>query len=118
MTAKLLAATRRGSWDSETVPVDLAISSLGDSKTHDFGGGVLDALISAGRLELISDHKLRVKLASWSQVFDEIRDDEMRNRTLLEMKHIELAHVDLEYEKGMQAMVDILEAIDASLSPA
>lgn len=172
MVAKLLAATRRGSWEPEPVSVDLALASMGDTKTHDFGGGVLDALISAGRLEIISDHELRVKLASWSQVFDEIRDDEMRNRTLvenrvnpyflrwhipqsrgielccsswskwpvptrsitddpaalsrlladpefevlLEMKHIELAHVDLEYDRGMQAMLEILEAIDASLS--
>jgi hypothetical protein len=173
MTAILMAATRRGSWDSETVPVDLALGSLGDSKTHDFGGGVLDALISAGRLEIISDHELRAKLASWGQVFDEIHDDEMRNRRLvearimpyflrwhipqsrglelccsswtqwplptrsindepgalarlladpefdilLEMKHIELAHADYEYKIGLQAMDDIINAIDRALSP-
>jgi hypothetical protein len=173
MTAILMAATQRGSWDSESMSVDLALSSIGDSKTHDFGGGVLDALINAGRLEIISDHELRVKLASWGQVFNEIRDDEMRNRTLvehrvvpymlrwhipqsralemccnswakwpvptrsieddpealarllgdpefevlLEMKHIELAHADYEYKIGLQAMDDIIEAIDGALSP-
>jgi hypothetical protein len=171
LTAELMAATRHGSWNSETLAVDEALATLADTKTHDFGGGVLDALISAGRLEVISDYELRIKLASWRQVFYEIRDDEMRNKTLaqnqvvpymlrwhipqsrglelccswsewpqptraieddptalsrlladpefevlLELKHIEIAHTALEYDIGLQAIDDILDAIDASLS--
>ena len=170
MVAELIAATRVGTWDSESIPVDLALSTLGDSPTHDFGGGILDAVISAGRLEMISDYELRIKLASWSQVFNEIRDDQDRNRVLvqnqvtpymlrwhvpqsrglelccswskwpqttrsidddpaaltrllndpefevlLEFKHIEIAHMALEYDIGLKAIDDILDAIDASL---
>ena len=36
---------------------------------------------------------------------------------LLEMKHIELAHAESEYEVGLRAMDDIIEAIDRALSP-
>ena len=170
MVAELIAATRVGTWNSESIPVDLALSTLGDSPTHDFGGGILDAVISAGRLEMISDYELRIKLASWSQVFNEIRDDQDRNRVLvqnqvtpymlrwhvpqsrglelccswskwpqttrsidddpaaltrllndpefevlLEFKHIEIAHMALEYDIGLKAIDDILDAIDASL---
>ena len=170
MVAELIAATRSNSWNSETVPVDLALSTLGDTPTHDFGGGILDAVISAGRLEMVSDYELRIMLASWKQVFNEIRDDQERNKALaenhvvgywlrwhipqsrglelccswskwpqpsrsieddptalarlladpefevlLELKHIEIAHTALEYDIGLNAIDDILSAIDASL---
>ena len=78
-TSELVVATRRGSWESEVHTVDEALANLSDPKSHDFGGGVLDALISSGRLEIISDNDLRVKLATWREVFNEIRDDEIRN---------------------------------------
>lgn len=171
MVAELMAATRAGSWNSESIPVALALSTLGDSPTHDFGGGILDAVISGGRLEIISDYELRTMLASWSQVFNEIYDDQERNRALvqnqvipymlrwhvpqsrglelccswskwpqatrsidedpaaltrlltdpefevlLEFKHIEIAHMALEYDIGLKAIDNILDAIDASLN--
>jgi len=83
LTAELIIATRRGSWDSETLDIDAAINTITDPKSHDFGGGVLDALINSGRLEIISDYDLRVRLANWSQVFGEVRDDEIRNVTFI-----------------------------------
>ena len=171
LTEELMAATRRGSWDSETLSIDHALTTLSDPTSHDFGGGVLDALISAGRLEIISDNDLRVKLASWSEVFNEIRDDEtnigaLRENqvlpymmrwhipqsrgmelccswskwpqstrsieddtdavsrllsdpefeVLLEFRYIYVAHVALEYAAALQAMSEILDAIDESLS--
>jgi hypothetical protein len=171
MVAELIAATRTNSWTSTTLEIDLALATLADAKTHDFGGGILDAVINGGRLEIISDYGLRNKLASWRQVFNEIRDDEIRNKTLaenrvvpymlrwhipqsrglelccswskwpqstrsiaddpgavsrlladpefevlLELKHIEVAHTALEYDTGLQAINEILEAIDASLA--
>ena len=78
-TSEFVVATRRGSWDSEVHNFDLAFADIFDAKSHDYGGGILDALISSGRLEIISDNDLRVKLATWNEVFDEIRDDEVRN---------------------------------------
>ena len=171
LTAELMAAIRRGSWTSETLAIDQALATVSDAKTHDFGGGVLDALISAGRLELISDYELRIMLATWSQVFSEIRDDELRNKAnsndqivpymlrwkiphsrafevccdwmnwpvssrsladdpdavsrlladpefevLLDFKYIDIVHTALEYDAGIQAMTEILDAIDDSLS--
>jgi len=80
LTEELMAATRRGVWGSESLSIDNALVSLSDPKSLDFGGGVLDALISAGRLEIISDSALRMKLASWREVFNEIRDDEIRSQ--------------------------------------
>ena len=83
LTEELIIATRRGSWDSETLDIDAAINAIYDPKSHDFGGGVLDALINSGRLEIISDYDLRVRLANWSQIFGEVRDDEIRNVTFI-----------------------------------
>ena len=84
LVAELISSTRRGTWSSESLSVDEAFVTLTDARTHDFGGGVLDAVISAGRLEIISDYQLRLKLASWGQVFNEIRDDEIRNQFIVE----------------------------------
>ncbi len=83
VTSDLLVATRRGFWESEIHTIDEALVNLSDPRSHDFGGGVLDALISSGRLEMISNNDLRVKLATWSEVFNEIRDDELRNITFI-----------------------------------
>ena len=171
LIAELMAAIRRGAWDSETLSIDLALATVSDEKTHDFGGGVLDAMISAGRLEIISNYELRAKLASWDQVFNEISDDEVRNKTLsedrivpymlrwhiphsrafelcctwtnwpvptrsieedpgavsrlfsdpefevlLDFKYINVVHTAIEYGRAMEAMNEILDAIDASLA--
>ena len=87
LTAELIVATRKGSWDSETLNIDAALNTIIDPRSHDFGGGVLDALISSGRLEIISNYDLRVRLANWSQVFGEIRDGEIRNAEFI-MHHV------------------------------
>jgi len=171
LTEGLMAATRSGSWESETLSIDHALVTLSDPTSHDFGGGVLDALISAGRLEIISDNDLRVKLASWSEVFNEIRDDEFNSaalrenqvipymlrwhipqsrgielccswakwpqstrsiesdpialsrllsdpefEVLLELRYTHVAHIALELETAIQAMSEILDAIEESLS--
>ena len=78
-TKELMDACRRGSWESDTFTIDQALFYLRVPPTHDFGGGVLAALISAGRLELIANNDLRFKLAGWSVIFDEVRDDEIWN---------------------------------------
>jgi hypothetical protein len=78
-TQELMEACRRGFWESDNFAIDEAISYLQYPPTHDFGGGVLAALISSGRLEIISENDLRNNLAGWSVIFDEIRDDEVWN---------------------------------------
>lgn len=47
------------------------------SPTWDPGAGEREALIQSGRLGLISDTELRVALASWGSVVDEVRDGEL-----------------------------------------
>ncbi len=51
--------------------IDEALIHLNNPMSHDYGGGVLDAFIISGRLEITSDKYLRAKLASWSEVFNE-----------------------------------------------
>jgi hypothetical protein len=171
LTAELVVATRSGSWDSKTLDIDAALDTIINPKTHDFGGGVLEALISSGRLELISDNNLRVRLANWSEVFGEVRDDEIRNtdfimthvypymlrwhipqsrmielccawvewpvpaisvmdspdelsrlladpefEVLVEMRHVDLNHIALEYKTALLEMNAIIDAIDDSFS--
>ncbi len=40
LTEELMAATRRGSWDSESLSIDYALITLSDPMSHDYGGGV------------------------------------------------------------------------------
>ncbi len=76
----LLAATRSGRWTETDLSLDAAIASMLTPPTTDLGNGVLDALISAGRMELLSDRALRAKLAAWRGVMNEVSDDEIMNR--------------------------------------
>ena len=78
--AALLAAANRGYWDSADMSVDEAIASLIAPPTTDLGNGVLDALISSGRIELLTNRELRSRLATWEGVFAEVRDDEEMSR--------------------------------------
>jgi hypothetical protein len=41
LIAERIIATRKGSWDSETLDIDAALNTIFDPKSHDFGGGVL-----------------------------------------------------------------------------
>lgn len=63
--------------------LDVVLAALLSPPTTDLGNGVLEALISAGRLELIPDDGLRAKLAGWAGVFEEVRDDELMTRKLV-----------------------------------
>ena len=53
------------------------------SPTWDPGAGVREALVTSGRLELISNSDLRVALSSWRSVVDEVRDGELLIRELV-----------------------------------
>jgi hypothetical protein len=78
--AALLAAANQGHWVSKNITVDEAIANLISPPTTDLGNGVLDALISSGRFELLSNRELRARLAAWEGVFGEVRDDEEMSR--------------------------------------
>jgi hypothetical protein len=51
--------------------------------TKDPGRGVRDALISSGKLEIIRDVELRMRLADWEGVVDEVRDNQEVMRRLV-----------------------------------
>ena len=78
--AVLLAAANRGSWTSQDMTVDQTLAHLIAPPTTDLGNGVLDALISSGRIELLKNRELRASLAAWEGVFGEVRDDEELSR--------------------------------------
>jgi len=77
---ELLAAVLRGYWDSTEIEVDQALAALIAPPTTDLGNGVLNALIGAGRIELLTNRSLRARLAAWEGVFEEVRDDEIMAR--------------------------------------
>ena len=52
---ELLAATTRGRWSASDLSVDQALASMIAPPTTDLGNGVLAALISSGRIELLSN---------------------------------------------------------------
>lgn len=79
----LLAATYRGSWESGDFTVIEALGALIGPPTTDLGSGVLDALLSAGRLQVLTNKELRVKLTGWEGVFEEVHDDEMIGRNFV-----------------------------------
>jgi hypothetical protein len=81
--AELLVAFERNAWKYEAMSIDAAFQWLISPTSIEFGGGVLDAVVSAGRLEIISDKILRAKLAGWQAVMDEVRDDEVGNADLI-----------------------------------
>jgi len=73
-------ASRKGAWEDEPGSIDGALAALISPPTTDLGTGVLDALISAGRLELLGNRELRRLLAGWDGVFAEVNDDEEFSR--------------------------------------
>ena len=75
--ANLMDACESGVWTSTESSVDLAISNLVSPTTTDLGAGVLQSLISAGKLEVLGDKQLRYELAEWQSVLDELTDDQV-----------------------------------------
>lgn len=56
--------------------VDVAMLELLSPMTTDLGVGILDALLSSGRIEILSNRSLRAKLAGWAGVIEEVWDDQ------------------------------------------
>jgi hypothetical protein len=79
----LLAATHEGKWTSNVFSIDATLAAMIAPPTTDLGRGVLDALISSGRIELLRNRELRVLLAGWANVFGEVSDDEHMSRALV-----------------------------------
>lgn len=86
--AELLRAMESGAWESTELTLDQAIGRSLYPPTTELGGGVRDALVQAGRLELIADRALREKLALWPGVYFEVLDDEVFSRDMVFKDHV------------------------------
>ena len=78
----LLQAAQMGHWADDGESLDFALFWVTAAPTTDLGSGVRDALISGGRLSLLSNRSLRYQLATWDAVIEEVRDDEDMARDL------------------------------------
>lgn len=76
----LLAAMHEGRWVSGEFQIDESLAAMVAPPTTDLGKGVLDALISSGRIELLQNRELRTRLSAWANVFGEVSDDEHMSR--------------------------------------
>ncbi len=79
----VLVSIEDGEWTSTEWTMDEAVGRLLSPPTTDLGGGVRDALVQGGRLELLSDLDLREQLARWPAVYQEALDDETFSRDLV-----------------------------------
>lgn len=62
------------------VVMDTLVLAAVSATSFDPRTGALDALIASGQLDLIEDEALRIKLAAWEGVVEEVRDNEMAMR--------------------------------------
>ena len=78
--ASLMASCRSGKYESVEFAIDVAFFYFVVPSTTDLGNGVRDALISAGRIEVLTDKQLRYELARWDSVLDELTDGQEFSR--------------------------------------
>jgi len=81
--AGLIAACHSGTYESSEFSIGDAIIYLQIPVTSDLGTGVRDALISAGRIEVLADKQLRYQLAAWDSVIDEVTDGQYFSRDIV-----------------------------------
>jgi hypothetical protein len=59
--------------------LDATLLEMMSPGTSELGNGTLDALLSSGRMEIMTSRKLRAQLASWNGVISEVWDDQDSN---------------------------------------
>ena len=74
-----LVAAEDGNVEEAGPIVDAAVVVLLSPMTSDLGSGTLDALLSSGRIEILTNRTLRAKLAAWEGVIGEVWDDQALN---------------------------------------
>ncbi len=75
----LQVSMHTGVWNAQEYSIDGTMWMLRAPLTTDLGSGVRDSLISAGRIDILSDLELRYELAEWDSVLDELLDDQLGN---------------------------------------
>jgi hypothetical protein len=80
---KLLIAIEHGASGEDGSIVESAVEDLLAPTTSDIGNGTLDALLSSGRVEILSNRTLRARLAAWNGVIGEVWDDQVVHSKLV-----------------------------------
>ena len=83
-----LVAAEDGNVEEAGPLVDAAVVVLLSPMTSDLGSGTLAALLSSGRIEILTNRTLRAKLASWDGVIGEVWDDQALNAKSVYEIHI------------------------------
>lgn len=81
--AHLMLACQSGTYATPDMSLDDAIYYMMVPVTTDLGSGARDSLISAGRIEVLSNPELRYALVEWDRVLDEVTDGQVLSRNLV-----------------------------------
>ena len=79
----LMQACQSGTYSTTDMSLDDSIYYMMVPVTTDLGSGVRDSLISAGRIEILSNPELRYALVEWDRVLDEVTDGQILSRNLV-----------------------------------
>ena len=63
--------------------VEAALLEMTAPITTDLGNGTLDALLNSGRIDILTNRALRVRLAGWERVIGEVWDDQANNAKMV-----------------------------------
>ena len=83
-----LIATEVGNVKEGAPIVDVVLLELLSPVTSNLGSGTLAALLSSGRIEILTNRALRAKLAAWEGVMGEVWDDQALNAKAVFEIHI------------------------------
>ncbi|MFT5500211.1 MAG: hypothetical protein ACI88G_000337 [Woeseiaceae bacterium] len=86
----LMKACQSGAYTASDLSLDDALYRLQVPITTDLGSGVRDSLISAGRIEVLSNRELRYALSAWDSVLDEVTDGQMFSLDLVRESFVPL----------------------------
>jgi hypothetical protein len=103
--ASLMGACRSGLFQSSEFAIDEAVFFLQVGVTTDLGSGVRDALISAGRIDVLTDRKLRYMLSEWDSVLDEVTDGQLYSANFIRTSVTrQLVRLHMPMSAAMQSM--------------
>lgn len=80
---RFLIAIGNSPLDVPGTAVDAVLMEMLNPGTTDLGNGALNALLSSGRVEMLTNRNLRASLAAWEGVMDEVRDDQSNNSRMV-----------------------------------
>ncbi len=80
---KILMTIEDGPSDDAGSSVEAAFLEMTTPVTTGLGNGTLDALLSSGRIDILTNRALRFRLAGWERVIGEVWDDQANNAKMV-----------------------------------